>query len=60
MPSARPTVNLQEIFNLTDKHGKGSVEVVKIGDLLRYAGLNPTEKTCAKIIGILNVIIVLF
>ena len=51
MPSARSTVNLQEIFNLNDKQGKGIVEVVKIGDLLRYAGLNPTEKTCAKIIG---------
>lgn len=51
MPAARTTVNLQEIFNLKDKQGKGAVEVGKIGDLLRYAGLNPTEKTCAKIIG---------
>ncbi len=49
--STRQTVNLQEIFNLIDKKGKGSVEASTIGDLLRYAGLNPTEKTCTQIIG---------
>jgi Ca2+-binding EF-hand superfamily protein len=49
--STRQPVNLQEIFNLIDKKGKGSVEASKIGDLLRYAGLNPTEKTCNQIIG---------
>lgn len=45
------TLNLQEIFNLLDRNGRGSVETGKIGDLLRYAGLNPTEKTCSHIIG---------
>lgn len=53
MPSAvtLSTVNLQEIFNLTDKQGRGLIEIHKIGDLLRYAGLNPTERTCNQIIG---------
>lgn len=52
MPSStRQPVNLQEIFNLIDKQGKGNIESSKIGDLLRYSGLNPTEKTCTQIIG---------
>lgn len=45
------TVNLQEVFNLIDKNGRGQIEINKIGDLLRYAGLNPTERTCNQIIG---------
>ena len=52
--STRQPVNLQEIFNLIDKQGKGNVESSKIGDLLRFAGLNPTEKTCYQIIGIIT------
>ena len=53
MPSTNnlSTVNLQEIFNLTDKKGRGSIEANKIGDLLRYSGLNPTERACSQIIG---------
>lgn len=49
--STRPPVNLQEIFNLIDKQGKGIIDSSKIGDLLRYSGLNPTEKVCSQIIG---------
>lgn len=52
MPAATtlPTVNLQEIFSLTDKNGRGIIEIKMIGDLLRYAGLNPTERVCSQII----------
>lgn len=49
--STRQPVNLQEIFNLIDKQGKGIIDSSKIGDLLRYSGLNPTEKVCSQIIG---------
>jgi len=57
MPSStRQTVNLQEIFNLIDKQGKGNVDSSKIGDLLRYSGLNPTERTCSLIIGSLRLL----
>lgn len=53
MPSVdRSTINLQEIFNLIDRNGRGIVEVHKIGALLRYAGMNPTERTCSQFIGI--------
>lgn len=52
MPSAdRSTINLQEIFNLIDRNGRGSIEIQKIGALLRYAGMNPTERACSQIIG---------
>jgi Ca2+-binding EF-hand superfamily protein len=48
-------VNLHQIFNLIDKNEKGIVNADKIGDMLRYAGLNPTVKDCTQIIGkILN------
>ena len=47
---ARNAIHLNEIFNLIDKHGNGKVEIAKIGDLLRYSGLNPSEKVCDQII----------
>lgn len=50
MPTTRRTINLNEIFSLIDKHGKGKVEVARIGDLLRYSGLNPSEQVCSQII----------
>lgn len=53
--STRQPVNLQEIFNLIDKQGKGNIDSSKIGDLLRYSGLNPTERTCSLIIGSLSI-----
>lgn len=47
----RDVISLQEIFRQHDKSGRGVVSSWEIGLLLRSAGLNPTEQTCSRLIG---------
>lgn len=51
MPTRR-IINLKEIFDAnsnSSKSGDGMISTDKIGDLLRYTGLNPTEQLCHQI-----------